>query len=141
VKKAEAAARNSPNETEATLVNLPLFRAAASLAQNHPQMAVEQLRSMERFERLHPEAIYLRGIAYLQMRQGSAAEDEFQKIIDHKGSYWGPFYSVSYLGLAHGAKLAGDRAKAKKAFLDFLTLWNDAEIPLLKQAKAEYAEL
>ena len=141
--KAEAAAHRSSGATQATLVDLPLIRAAASLAQNHPQAAVEQLRSMDRLERLHPETIYLRGIAFLRMRQGSAAVGEFQKIVDHKGLYWGPFYAVSYLGLARGAVLAGDKAKARKAFQDFLALWNDADldIPILQQARAEYARL
>jgi tetratricopeptide (TPR) repeat protein len=143
VKKAEAADQRSPNATQASLVDLPLIRAAASLAQNHPQRAVEQLQSMDRLERLHPETIYLRGTAYLRMRQGAAAVGEFQKIIDHKSLYWGPFYPVSYLGLARGAVLAGDRAKAKKAFQDFLAFWNnaDTDLPILQQAKAEYARL
>ena len=57
--------------------------------------------------------------------------------------YWGQFYSLSYLGMARGFALAGDTAKAKKAFEDFFELWKDADtdIPILQQAKAEYAEL
>ena len=57
--------------------------------------------------------------------------------------YWGQFYSLSYLGMARGSALAGDTAKAKKAFQDFFELWKDADpdIPILQQAKAEYAKL
>ncbi len=72
--------------------------------------------------------------------------------LDHKGAnwgsawqhpYWGQFYSLSHLGLARGSALAGDPTKAGKAYQDFLTLWKDADadIPVLKQAKAEYAKL
>jgi eukaryotic-like serine/threonine-protein kinase len=72
--------------------------------------------------------------------------------VDHKGANWasdwrhpyqGQFYSLSYLGMARGFALAGDTAKAKKAFQDFLELWKDADpdLPILQQAKTEYAEL
>ena len=72
--------------------------------------------------------------------------------MDHKGAnwaslwrypYWGQFYSLSYLGMARSSALAGDTAKAKKAFQDFFELWKDADpdLPVLKQAKAEYARL
>ena len=55
----------------------------------------------------------------------------------------GPYYPLSYLGRARAAMLSGDRAKARKAYQDFLLLWKDAEadLPLLKQAQAEYAKL
>ncbi len=143
LKSAEDASRDRPYNTQATAVNLPLIRAAASLAQNRPEAAVEQLRSIDQLERVHPEAIYLRGTAYLRLRKGVEAVAEFQKIVDHKGNYWGPFYPVSYLGVARGAALAGDTPKARKAYQDFLTLWKDADpdIPILKQARSEYAQL
>ena len=94
----------------------------------------------------------MRGLAYLRLHKGAEAAAEFQKIVDHKGAnwgatwihpYWGQFYSLSYLGMARGSALAGDRAKAKKAFQDFFELWKDADsdIPILQQAKAEYADL
>ena len=96
--------------------------------------------------------MYLRGLAYLGLRQGTAAAAEFEKILDHKGAnwgsswqhpYWGQFYSLSYLGLARGSVLAGDLVKAGKAYQEFLALWKnaDADIPILKHAKAEYAKL
>jgi eukaryotic-like serine/threonine-protein kinase len=98
------------------------------------------------------EAVYLRGLAYLRLRKGTEAVAEFRKIVDHKGAswgatwvhpYWGQYYSLSYLGMARGFEYAGDMAKAREAFQDFFELWRDAdpEIPILRQAKAEYAAL
>jgi eukaryotic-like serine/threonine-protein kinase len=143
LKSAELAGRDRSYATQINAVNLPLSRAAASLAQNRPDATVVQLGSMDRIDRVHPEAIYLRGLAWLRLRKGAEAAGEFQKIIDNKGNYWGLFYSVSYVGLARGAALAGDSPRAKRAYKDFLTLWKDAdpEIPILKQAKTEFAAL
>ena len=143
LKAVEDAARNRPFDTRIPMVDLPLTRAAASLAQNRPETAIEQLRSMGQAERIHPEGTYLRGLAYLRLRRGVEAASEFQKILDHKGTSWGPFYPVSYVGLARAAALAGNPRQSTKAYQDFLTLWRDADndIPILKQAKAEYAKL
>jgi DNA-binding winged helix-turn-helix (wHTH) protein/tetratricopeptide (TPR) repeat protein len=139
----EDAARNRPFDMRVTALDLPLTRAAGSLAQNRPETAIQQLQSMGLIERLHPEASYLRGLAYLRLRHGAEAAAEFQKIIDHRGTYWGPFYPVSYVGVARGAALAGDMSRSRKAYQDFLALWKDADadIPILKQAKLEYANL
>ncbi len=141
-----------PNGTLWNAVQLPAIRAAIALKRDQPAKAVEQLASASPYERAYPEAVYLRGLAYLGLREGAEAAAEFEKILDHKGAnwgsawqhpYWGQFYSLSYLGLARGSVLAGDPAKAGKAYQDFLTLWKDADpdIPILKQAKAEYAKL
>ena len=64
---------------------------------------------------------------------------EFQKILDHKGRNWGPYYSLAYLGLARASAHAGDIAKAKHAYQNFLALWKDADkdAPFLKQASEE----
>jgi hypothetical protein len=87
--------------------------------------------------------LYQRGLAGLRAGKGAEAATAFQKILDHKGRNWGPLYSMSYLGLARGAALAGDTAKAKKAYQDFLALWKDADpdIPTLIAARKEYAAL
>jgi tetratricopeptide (TPR) repeat protein/predicted Ser/Thr protein kinase len=141
-----------PNGTLWNAVQLPAIRAAIALKRDQPAKAVELLASASPYERAYPEAVYLRGLAYLGLREGAEAAAEFEKILDHKGAnwgsawqhpYWGQFYSLSYLGLARGSVLAGDTAKAGKAYQDFLTLWKDADpdIPVLKQAKAEYAKL
>ena len=64
-------------------------------------------------------------------------------ILSQQHPYWGQFYSLSYLGVARGFALAGDAAKAKRAFQDFFELWKDADpdIPILPQARAEYTKL
>ena len=113
---------------------------------------MELLTSASPYERAYPEAVYLRGLAYLRLRKGVEAAAEFQKIVDHKGASWastwqypnwGLHYSISYLGLARAYELAGDTVKARKAFQDFFALWKDADqdLPILKQAQAEYAKL
>jgi predicted Zn-dependent protease len=87
---------------------------------------------------------YLRGEAYLLAKQGQEAATEFQKIINHRGlvaNY--PLGALTRLGLARSYALQGESAKARTAYSDFLNLWKDADpdIPILKQAKAEYAKL
>jgi hypothetical protein len=96
--------------------------------------------------------VYLRGLAYLDLHEGYKAAAEFEKIVDHKGAnwgsawqhpYWGQFYSLSCLGQARAAALAGEPARARKAYQAFLSLWKNADpdISILKQARAEYAKL
>jgi eukaryotic-like serine/threonine-protein kinase len=151
-KLAEETSKLFPNGTLWNAVQLPAIRAAIALKRDQPAKAVELLASASPYERAHPEPVYVRGLAYLGQRQGAAAAVEFEKILDHKGAswgsswqhpYWGQFYSLSYLGLARSSVLAGDPAKAAKAYQEFLTLWKNADqdIPILKQAKAEYAKL
>jgi eukaryotic-like serine/threonine-protein kinase len=141
-----------PNGTLWNAVHLPAIRAAIALKRDQPAKAVELLASASPYERAYPEAVYLRGLAYLSLREGTEAAAEFEKILDHKGAnwgsawqhpYWGQFYSLSYLGLARASALAGDPAKAGKSFQSFLVLWKDADpdTPILRQAKAEHAKL
>ena len=82
--------------------------------------------------------------AYLAAHKGSEAAAEFQKILDHRGLVLNqPIGALAHLGLVRAYELQGDTAKARTAYQDFLTLWKDADsdIPILKQAKAEYAKL
>ena len=113
---------------------------------------MELLASASPYERAYPEAVYLRGLAYLRLQKGAEAAAEFQKILDHKGASWGStwrypnwglYYSISYLGLARASALAGDTAKARKAFQDFFALWKDADqdLPILIEARKDYAAL
>jgi len=88
--------------------------------------------------------IYIRGLTYLRAHRGQEAVAEFEKILDKRA--WGaviPVYALSYLGLARSYALTGDTAKSRSAYQDFLALWKDADadVPILKQAKAEYAKL
>ena len=151
-KLAAETSKSFPNGTIWNAVQLPEIRAAIALNRDQSAKSVELLASASPYERSYLSAVYLRGLAYLRLKKGAEAAAEFQKIVDHKGAnwgatwilpYWGQFYSLSYLGMARGFALAGDRPKAKKAFEDFFELWKDADtdIPILQQAKAEYAKL
>src|ERR1700680_4476833 len=111
-----------PNETLWNAVRLPAIRAAIELKRDQPAKAVELLASASPYERAYPEAVYLRGLAYLRLHKGAAAAPESQKILDHKGASWGAtwlypnwglHYSISYLGLARASALAGDTAKSR----------------------------
>ena len=88
--------------------------------------------------------VFIRGEAYLAVHQGPEAAAEFQKILDHRGIVVNSAIgALAHLGLARAYVLQADTAKAKAAYQDFLTLWKDADpdIPIFKQAKAEYARL
>ena len=94
------------------------------------------------FGALYP--IYVRGEAYMAEKQGAQAAAEFQKILTHRGIVGSdPIGAMARLQLGRAYALSGDTSKAKTAYEDFLTLWKDADpdIPILKQAKAEYAQL
>ncbi len=141
-----------PNGTLWNAVQLPAIRAAVALDRDQPAKSVEYLISAVPYERGNLEAIYLRGLAYLRLKQGAEAAAEFRKIVDHKGAnwasgwrypYWGQFYALSHLGLARSASVTHDRATARTAFQDFFELWKgaDPDLPVLQQAKAEYAML
>jgi eukaryotic-like serine/threonine-protein kinase len=89
-------------------------------------------------------SVYVRGEAYLAAGQEGAAEGEFQKIIDHPGIVWNcATGALAHLELGRAYAVAGDKAKARGAYQDFLTLWKDADadVPALKAAKAEFARL
>jgi tetratricopeptide (TPR) repeat protein len=88
--------------------------------------------------------VFVRGEAYLAARHGKEAAGEFQKILDHRGLVLNqPIGALAHLGLGRAYVLQGDTVKAKAAYQDFLTLWKDADpdIPILKQAQAEYSKL
>jgi tetratricopeptide (TPR) repeat protein len=139
-----------PEDTLVQFQYLPMIRAAAALAAGSPEKAVEDLAPTAPYELggnrsstgLAP--VYLRGEACLAMKQGASAAAEFQKILDHPGIVTnGPIGALAHLGLGRAYALSGDKAKAAAAYQDFLALWKDADadIPILKEAKAEYAKL
>jgi predicted Zn-dependent protease len=130
---------------------LPTIRAAVALQSKDPDRAIELLKVVIPVElggqpmlAAYLSPAYVRGEAYLMLHDGNRAAVEFQKFIDHRGLVatfsWG---ALARLGLARAYTLQGDTAKARAAYRDFLTLWKDADpgIPILKEAKAEYAKL
>jgi len=130
---------------------LPTIRAAVALQRKDPNRAIELLKVASTVELSYPTNLaillcpaYLRGEAYLMLHDGNAAAAEFQKFIDHRGLVADfPWGALARVGLARAYAMQGDTAKARTAYQDFLTLWKDADpdIPILKEAKAEYANL
>jgi len=127
------------------------IRAAIELDHRTADKSIELLRPAASYELgtdLLPQGtmypVYLRGVSYLLAHQGPEAATEFQKLLDHDALVLNfPLGSLAHLGLGRAYALQHDTAKARSAYQDFLTLWKDgdAEIPVLKQAKAEYAKL
>ncbi|HEV3482934.1 MAG TPA: protein kinase [Candidatus Acidoferrales bacterium] len=134
-----------PQATFVQFYCLPGIRAALALHKGKPQEAIESLSATSSYDLLpngRMIAFYLRGQAYLDARQGAEAAGEFQKMLDH------PILTLTFralpdLGLGRAYAMQGDTAKARAAYQDFLTMWKDADpdIPILKQARAEYAKL
>ena len=132
---------------------LPVIEAQEALANKDSATAIEKLRAVvapldlnvpanSYYSCLYP--IYLRGEAYLIAGQGSSAAAEFQRILDHGGLVWNcAAGAVAHLQIGRAYAMAGDKAKARSEYQQFLTLWKDADadIPILKEAKAEYAKL
>jgi serine/threonine protein kinase/tetratricopeptide (TPR) repeat protein len=132
---------------------LPTIRAQIALVNQQPQQAIDVLRAalpVELGQALSTQGpyclypVYVRGEAYLAAGQGGVAAAEFQKLIDHRGITWScTTGALARLGLGRAYTLAGDKTKAHAAYQDFLALWKDADpdIPILKEAKAEYEKL
>ena len=131
---------------------LPTIRAGVALERQDSNRAIELLKVASTIElsdltgnlAIFMSPAYVRGEAWLMLHDGNRAAAEFQKFIDHRGLVvtfpWG---ALARLGLARAYALQGDTAKARAAYQDFLGLWKDADpgIPILKEAKAEYAKL
>jgi serine/threonine protein kinase/Flp pilus assembly protein TadD len=146
---AEELSRRFPSDTLLQKYWLPTIRGSIDLARKNPSGSLSALQGVS-FElgssgspwALYP--VYIRGQAYLVARQGKEAAGEFQKFLDHRSIVLNsPLGALAHLGLARAYALQGDTAKARTAYQDFLALWKDADpdIPILKQAKAEYAKL
>jgi serine/threonine protein kinase/tetratricopeptide (TPR) repeat protein len=139
--------RRFPDDTLLRNVWGPCATALAALDRKAPEQAIAALQTATPYEMgsymgLFP--IYVRGLAYLQAKRGADAVAEFQKIVDHRGiNPVGPEHSYAKLGLARAYVMTGDSAKAKAAYQDFFALWKDADVdvPVLKEAKAEYEKV
>ena len=125
----------------------PAIRATMAMDNKNPKEAIELLQVASPYDlgtMGSMDPAYLRGQAYLRLGNGSAAAAEFEKIIEHPGiaRNW-PVGALAHLGLGRAYVLQMEMAKSRTAYQDFLTLWKDADsdIPIYKQAKAEYAKL
>ncbi|MGA2458571.1 MAG: hypothetical protein ABSF85_13460, partial [Terriglobales bacterium] len=145
-------AKRFPEDTIVQFDYLPMIHASVAIQSGSATKAIEALAPTAPYELGSPAqsvaialySVYLRGEAYVAARQGSAATAEFQKILNHPGVVENePIGALAHLGLGRAYALSGDAAKARSAYQDFLALWKDADpdIPILKQAKAEYAKL
>ena len=160
---AQALDKRYPFDTQMQSLWLPAIKAQLAVSRNAPE-AIRLLQSalppieygaiqfVDSNSCLYPT--YIRGQAYLAAGQGKEAATEFQKILDHSGIVWNCWTgALAHLGVAranalqartsHGADADAARVRALAAYKDFLTLWKDADpdIPILKEAKAEYAKL
>jgi tetratricopeptide (TPR) repeat protein len=142
-------------DTSVRFSYLPALRAVFALNYDDPSKAIDLLQAALPYDlaqtgigffgffgNLYPA--YVRGEAYMAAHQSAQASTEFQKILDHPGIVFAdPVAAVARLQLGRALALSGDKTKARTAYQDFLTLWKDADpdIPILKEAKAEYAKL
>jgi hypothetical protein len=129
-----------------------MARSALALNSGNAQAALDVLSAAAPYELGHTNEdftfalypVYFRGQAYLAAKSGTAAAGEFQKILDHAGIVGNePIGALAHLGLGRAFALSGDSAKAKTAYQDFFALWKngDPDVPILKEAKAEYEKL
>ncbi len=155
--RAESVARDLdhrfPLDTQVQSLWLPAIQAQLELNRKNPAAAIDRLETSSRIELGQIQfinnisclySVYIRGQAYLEAGKGSEAAAEFQKIVDHSGIVWNCWTgALAHLGLARAYALSGDTGKAQAAYQDFLTLWKeaDANVPVLREAKAEYAKL
>ncbi len=139
----------SPLDTIVQGYWLPVMRASIGLQRNNPQLAIAALEPARAYELgnqgfgpMYP--IYIRGLAYLRAKQGEEAAAEFKKILAHRGiAKNSPLAALAQLQLARAQAISGDKPAARRTYQDFLALWKqaDAELPLLKEAQAEYQKL
>jgi tetratricopeptide (TPR) repeat protein len=143
-----------PENTVGQFNYLPTLRAKLALSHANPQQALADLEVAAPNELGSPTSwfynwpnlypVYVRGEAYLAAHRGREAAAEFQKILDHRGIVLNePIGALAHLQLGRAYTLQNDTAKARAAYQDFLALWKDADpdIPIFKEAKAEYAKL
>ena len=152
---ADDLAMRFPEDTPVQFEYLPTLRALFALCAKAPLDAIDCLRTalpydlampgtafFAKFGGLYPA--YVRGKAYLDAGCGREAAEEFQKVLDHRGIVLAdPIGALAHLQLGRAYAVSGDRARAKSAYEDFLTLWKDADrdIPILIRATAEHAKL
>jgi eukaryotic-like serine/threonine-protein kinase len=160
---AQDLSKRYPLDTQIQSLWLPAIKAQLALDRKNPALALDALKAASPIEFgqigfvpnlscLYPT--YIRGQAYLAAEEGIAAAVEFQKILDHNGIVWNCWTgALAHLGVARsnalqsrtsqGADADAARVRALAAYKDFLTLWKDADrdIPILKEAKAEYENL
>ncbi len=144
---ADELSKRFPIDTLVNNVWVPSIRGQVEIIRGNASKAIELLQAAAPFEFGWPARImpsYVRGQAYLHLRQGKEAAEQFQNILNHRGVCGTlPTCSLAHLQLGRARALSGDNAGARTAYQDFFALWKDADpdVPILKEAKAEYARL
>jgi tRNA A-37 threonylcarbamoyl transferase component Bud32/Tfp pilus assembly protein PilF len=149
---ADDLAKRFPEDTIVQHNYVPTIHAQIELSRKDSAKAIEALQAVAPYELGSPAVapfigmypVYVRGTAYLAAHEGGLAAGEFQKILDHRGVVLNePIGALAHLQLGRSYALEGDTTKARAAYIDFLSLWKDADpdVPILKEAKAEYAKL
>jgi serine/threonine protein kinase/Flp pilus assembly protein TadD len=143
--------KEHPEDTLLHAISIPIVRAFAELQRGNAAAAVAGLEAGRPYELGAgpggPPAyrlVHVRGLVYLRMKDGEKAAAEFQKILDRRGiAPTSELIPLSQLNIGRAYALRGDVGKARTAYQDFLALWKDADadVPILKEAKAEYAKL
>jgi eukaryotic-like serine/threonine-protein kinase len=147
---AEEVSQEAPLDTVVQTYLVPTVRAAVKLQKHDPDAAIDLLRGTvqydlaetESFDYLYPA--YIRGLAYLELGDGRSAAGEFQKLIDNPGVCLGYITGpLARLQLGRAQRLMGDDASARESYGEFLITWKgaDPDLPVYRQAKAEYAQL
>jgi Tfp pilus assembly protein PilF len=150
----EELAKRFPEDAPVQFEYLPTLRALFALNDKSPSVAIEQLQTalpydlampgtafFAKFGGLYPA--YVRGLAYLDAARGPEAAAQFQKVLNHCGIVLAdPIGALAHLQLGRALVLSGEKDNARTAYKDFLTIWKDADpdIPVLKEAQAEYAQ-
>ncbi|HTG28785.1 MAG TPA: tetratricopeptide repeat protein, partial [Methylomirabilota bacterium] len=133
-----------PEDTLNQQVHLPLIRSIIERERGNAVKAVDLLAPVTQYEQGESQVLYHRARAYLAAGEHAKAAAEFARLIGHRG--WRDsevFAPLAQLGLARAYAMQGDRENSRKAYNDFFTTWKDADpdIPILRQAKAEYKKL
>jgi len=133
-----------PEDTRNQRVCLPLMRSVIERERGNSVKAVDLLAPVTQYEQNSPEVLYHRAKAYSAAGEHAKAAAEFEKLIGHRGWLeWEVFAPLAQLGLARAYAMQGDHENGRKAYAEFFTTWKDADpdIPILRQAKAEYKKL
>jgi len=151
-KLVEGLATSYPSNTMLMFYRLPTINAAIQIREGHSSQALALLEASAPYELGWPPPLqvgtlypaYLRGQAYLLAHNGTAAAAEFQKLLDHRGIVTNVVTgALAHVQIGRAYMMSGDKGMAQSAYRDFFALWNDSDsnIPILKEARAEYAKL
>jgi tetratricopeptide (TPR) repeat protein len=141
---ASEAAKRAPNDRFVQSVMLPSVRATIEMSHGRGDKAIELMSAAAPYDRTRPGPRRARGLSYLVARRGPEAVQEIQAILDLRHlEPTNPIFSILHLDLARAYALSGDTARSRQSYQDFLALWKDADpdLPVLKQARDEYARL